>query len=147
MPVPVTDYISTTDPSDTFATHDSLLGKGGYREVSTLVERNNITTERQRIGMLCYVGETGKVYLLVEDTPSSVWIEFAGGGGGADLNYMFAQSTPSSTWIIQHNLGKHPSVTVVASDTSTVIGDIHYDDLYNLTLTFSAPFSGTAYLN
>lgn len=146
MPVPITDYISTTDPLDTFPTHDSLLGKGGYREVATLVELYNITAQRRRVGMLAYVLEDGKVYLLAEAT-TPVWVEFAGGGGGSDLNYVHDQTMASNTWVIPHNLGKHPSVTVLDSAGTYVIGDIQYDNLYTLTLHFSAAMSGKAYLN
>ena len=33
----------------------------------------------------------------------------------ADLNYVHYQDSPQDTWIIQHNLDKYPSVTVVNS--------------------------------
>jgi len=66
---------------------------------------------------------------------------------GLDKNFVFTQSTPATTWTIQHGLNKYCSVTVVDSAKQVVIGDITYDDLNQLTITFTAAFSGQAYLN
>ena len=84
MPVPVTDYISTTAPSDTFATHDSLLGKGGYREVVNHAARDAITTERRRVGMMVYTQNDGSTWQLGGDL--TTWTSFSGGGGGGTSN-------------------------------------------------------------
>ncbi len=62
-------------------------------------------------------------------------------------NFVFTQSVPSDTWIIQHNLEKFCSVTVVDSSRQVCVGDITYDSLNQCTITFSAGFSGQAYLN
>lgn len=61
--------------------------------------------------------------------------------------FEYAQMTASSTWVIEHNLGKHPSVTVIDSGGDEVEGHLVYDSDDQLTLIFSAAFSGTAYLN
>lgn len=71
----------------------------------------------------------------------------AGATGSGDLNFIYAQAIPSATWVIVHNLGKHPSVTVVDSAGTWVIGDVHYDSINQCTLTFVGGFSGFAYLN
>jgi len=52
-----------------------------------------------------------------------------------------------SEWTITHNLGKFPSVTVVDSANSVVVGDVDYTNSNILTITFSAAFSGCAFLN
>lgn len=67
--------------------------------------------------------------------------------GGADKTFSFVQGVPASTWNVTHNLNKFPSVTVVDSSNSVVIGDVNYIDSNNLTLTFSGAFSGRAELN
>lgn len=64
-----------------------------------------------------------------------------------DKDFVFIKSTPDSVWEITHNLDKYPSVTVVDSAGSVVIGDITYTSKSALTVTFSAAFSGKAYLN
>lgn len=69
------------------------------------------------------------------------------GAPGVDTNYVHYQMAPSAVWAIAHNLGKHPAVSVVDSSETQVFGQIGYVDANNLTVTFSAPFSGRAYLN
>lgn len=60
---------------------------------------------------------------------------------------IFTQASPSSTWIIVHNMNGHPNVLVVDSGGTLQIGQITYDSLDQVTVSFSAPFSGKAYLN
>ena len=64
-----------------------------------------------------------------------------------DKHFVFIKSTPDSVWDITHDLDKYPSVTIVDSAGSVVIGDITYTSKSTLTVTFSAAFSGKAYLN
>jgi hypothetical protein len=64
-----------------------------------------------------------------------------------DAYFIFEQMLPSGYWIVTHNLGKNPSVTVVDSAGTVVIGEIQYISNNELTLTFSGEFSGKAYLN
>lgn len=74
--------------------------------------------------------------------------KFVGGGSSAsDLSYHYTQSVPSANWTIAHGLGKNPSVSVVDSGGNMVFGDISYIDSNNLTVSFSVPFAGVAYLN
>jgi len=61
--------------------------------------------------------------------------------------YFHDQGVPSQVWTVQHNLNKRPSVTVVDSAGSDVIGKISYINDNELTITFNASFSGSAYLN
>jgi hypothetical protein len=61
--------------------------------------------------------------------------------------FTYTQSAPATVWTINHNLGYRPQVTVVDSANSVVEGDRVYTDANNLVLTFSAPFSGVAYLS
>lgn len=61
--------------------------------------------------------------------------------------YIHTQSAPASVWNIAHNLGKYPSVTIVDTANSEVEGDVEYVDSNNITLRFTASFSGKAYIN
>lgn len=56
------------------------------------------------------------------------------------------QGMASSVWSITHDLGGRPSVTVVDSAGTVVIGEIGYNSDTEVTITFTAPFSGAAYL-
>lgn len=64
-----------------------------------------------------------------------------------DKQYKHNQTTTAATWTINHNLEKFPSVTVVDSSGRKVLGEIQYPDDNTVILTFSAAFSGSAYLN
>ena len=66
--------------------------------------------------------------------------------GNGDLSLVFTQSTPSTSWVIVHNLGKYP-VVVVDDGTTVIIGDINYENMNQLTINFTTPFSGRAFLN
>lgn len=57
------------------------------------------------------------------------------------------QQIPLAVWVLQHNLGKFPSVTTVDSSGEEVIGSVKHDDANQVTITFSAAFSGSAFFN
>lgn len=64
-----------------------------------------------------------------------------------DKNYLYFQDVASDLWEIKHNLDKFPSVTVIDSAGSEVIGEVEYIDLNNLKIKFAGSFSGKATLN
>tara|TARA_R110001606_G_scaffold139181_1_gene277606 strand:- start:98 stop:469 length:372 start_codon:yes stop_codon:yes gene_type:complete len=68
-------------------------------------------------------------------------------GKETDKNYAHTQSALASVWVVTHNLAKHPSVSVVDSAGTVVIGVVDYDSINQVTLTFKATFSGKAYFN
>lgn len=68
-------------------------------------------------------------------------------GEGTDANYVYPQIAPSMVWTITHNLGKYPSVMIVDSGGTTVLGDIEYLSINQIRITFTTAFSGSAYLN
>jgi len=61
--------------------------------------------------------------------------------------FTFNQINASTTWVINHNLSKFPSITVIDTAGTVVTGEYTYTDNNNVTLTFSAGFAGKAYLN
>ena len=63
------------------------------------------------------------------------------------VSYQHIQGTTSSSWVITHNLGFCPNIVVKDSAGSVVEGEIEYDSLNQVTLTFQAAFSGMAYLS
>jgi len=65
---------------------------------------------------------------------------------GATLRHVHTQASASSTWTINHTLGGYPSVTVVDSALTTVIGEVLYVSTSQVVVEFTAPFSGFAYL-
>ncbi len=64
-----------------------------------------------------------------------------------DKHIVFTQASPSATWSVNHSLNKFPSVTVVDSAGTQVVGDVQHIDSNNITITFINQFSGKAYIN
>ena len=73
--------------------------------------------------------------------------EFTNPASEGNKTFVFVQATPSTDWSIQHNMNKFPSVAVVNNNNILMYGDTTYVDENNLTINFSAGFSGKAYLN
>lgn len=67
--------------------------------------------------------------------------------GVSGASFVHEQQVPAEEWPITHNLGRFPSVTVVDSAGSVVIGEVQYLTSESVKLVFSVPFSGKAYLN
>ena len=65
----------------------------------------------------------------------------------ADKHFEFTQGTPSTQWDIVHNLDKFPSISVVDTAGTTVIGSYEYVTNNRVILNFSEPFAGRAFLN
>lgn len=63
------------------------------------------------------------------------------------VSYDHTQGSASDTWVINHNLGFKPNVTVVDSAGTIYEGEITYTNTNSLTVSFSAAFSGKAYLS
>lgn len=64
-----------------------------------------------------------------------------------DKHFAYEWRIPMAEVSIAHNLGKRPSVTVIDTAGNELLGNIEYEDENNLTIIFSAPVRGTAYLN
>lgn len=67
--------------------------------------------------------------------------------GSGDLTHDHFQATASASWVINHGLQKYPSVVVIDSALDECEGAISYDSINQITINFSAAFSGHAYLN
>ena len=70
-----------------------------------------------------------------------------------DITFAHHQNTASASWVINHNLGKFPSVSIKFSSSDSVytnvgaFAGIVYTDENNLTINLAAAESGYAYLN
>lgn len=97
-------------------------------------------------------GQDGDIYI---DTDTGYYYGPKTGGewsgvpffiAGATGRHTHTQSSASATWNITHALGGRPSVTVVDSSGTVVIGEVAYNSNTSVTIRFTAPFSGYAYL-
>ena len=81
-----------------------------------------------------------------QDAPNLVVVRSTSSSSVTTRRYIHTQQIASDEWVINHTLGGHPSVTIVDSANTYVIGEVQYDSTTQITLLFSAPFSGYAYL-
>lgn len=63
--IPVTGFIGPTDSNDTYAVTDALYGIDGLRSVTGVTQRNLISTERRREGMLVYTQNDNNFWQLL----------------------------------------------------------------------------------
>lgn len=87
----INDTIYPSSTEESFPTHDALYGKGGYRSVSTLEERNAIPSERLTLGCEVRVmndtdnGGESTVYYVSSMSPSVVWKKLNNGASKEDV--------------------------------------------------------------
>jgi len=84
--------------------------------------------------------------IVSQDAPNQVLISLQGAAGSNTRRHVHDQSAASTNWVITHSLGGKPSVTIVDSADTHVVGDVTYNSTSQITVSFSAAFSGKAYL-
>lgn len=89
--------------------------------------------------------DTANQVIVNQDSPNQVVVRLAASGGNTRRS-VFNQEVASETWVITHSLGGKPSVTIVDSADTHVFGEVQYNSNTQVTVTFSAAFSGKAYL-
>jgi hypothetical protein len=67
-------------------------------------------------------------------------------GNPATVFYTHTQGTPSAVWTIDHNLGGNPTAVVIDSAGTQCEGTFSYPTLNQMVITFTAAFSGVAYV-
>lgn len=101
-------------------------------------------------------GNSGSVIQILQPAPGDVVEDIiyipgfgasSGGGSSQAVSYVHNQGSASNTWTITHNLNFYPNVTIQDSGGTIVEGEIAYTTRNTLTATFSAAFSGKAYLS
>lgn len=89
--------------------------------------------------------DTPNQVIISEETPNLVIVR-ASASSGNTRRFVHAQPTASNEWTITHTLGGFPSVTVVDTSKTQVIGEVIYESTTQIKVEFTAPFSGFAYL-
>ena len=124
----------------------TIIGGGTFKAGFT-------TNQTQLNGNMGVVNATSDNYNDLSNKPSINGVVLVGNKTGEELGiiydktFVYNQVTSSDVWEIEHNLDKYPSVTVVDSGGSVVVGEIVYIDKNNVRITFTSAFSGKAYLN
>ena len=123
-----------------------IPGQGGARGAQG-VQGIQGTTGSQGTGVSLQTVENliaGAALDTTDDLPEGVTNKYFTVGRVA---YIHTQGVASDTWTINHNLNFYPNLTVQDSGGTIYEGEITYTNTVSLTVTFSAAFSGKAYLS
>ena len=95
---------------------------------------------------LTYISGSGFLQKNKDYLISLLTYDVAGQTG--DKNFLFTQNNPLATWVVNHNLDEYPSASVVTGVNDELIyGNVTYQSTNKLTITFSSPVSGKAFIN
>lgn len=67
-------------------------------------------------------------------------------GPPVEIFYVHVQGVPSAVWTINHNLNGQPTAVVLDSAGTQCEGTFSYPSNNQMVITFTAAFSGTAYV-
>jgi len=102
------------DTTDSHASHEARYGKGGYRSVASVAERDGIPALRREAGMLVYVQATGNVWKLGDDL--ATWTEFSSGASTwSELSGKPTTFTPSAHTHTSADITDFTSAVVAAA--------------------------------
>lgn len=83
--IPYSGTLGTTDTTDKYPTHMSILGLGGHHQYTTIEDRDNIPIERRQAGMwVTITSPEHKTYELEDDLIT--WTERTFGGTTGEIN-------------------------------------------------------------
>lgn len=113
-----------------------------YDEVEAEIERTDVNYVTVRTTTVPGINE-----YIVLIAAAGEGIPGPPGPAGGDVTYVHTQTVLSNNWVINHNLGKYPSVSVVDSGNTEIIPDVRYTSLNQVSVIFGSATSGKAYLN
>lgn len=73
--------------------------------------------------------------------------EAAAEGLVSDKTFVYEQGVASDTWVIEHNMGKYPSVSLVDSAGTQFDADVEYNSENICTVRMNGATTGKAFLN
>lgn len=146
VPIAVNDVVLITTPEGT--THPSGCGcgscSGGGGAVTGAQGTQGVRGPQGTTGLQGPAGIGGAAVDNTDDVPEGTTNKYFTVGR---VSFEHIQGVASATWTIVHNLKFYPNVTVQDSAGNIVEGEIAYTNSDSLVITFSAAFSGTAYLS
>jgi hypothetical protein len=92
------------------------------------------------------VTDERNIVTVEQEAPNNVVIRSTSASAATTRRYVHTQGVASTTWVITHSLGGRPSVTIVDSAGTVVIGEVQYSSNTQISVYFSSAFSGYAYL-
>jgi hypothetical protein len=138
MPISViSEFVPSS--SGNFPVVDVGNVRGAYWSVPTIDDRDKISVNNRKIGMLVHVQETDRDYRLVGGLSNSNWLVSTSNA------YYATGIVNSSSWTIHHDLGYNPNVTIINSDGELVFGRINYLTSTSLQILFNQNVTGSGY--
>ena len=137
-----TNVASTIVPfttEDLYATHDSLYGKGGYKEVATEQERDAIPETRLKEGTKVYVQSTKQEYRWVNNKWEQ--IIYASDGTGTPISSLDDIQdvdilSVTANQVLMYDGDKWTNKTIETSDGNTVVPIINnLDDISDVNIS------------
>jgi hypothetical protein len=98
------------------------------------------------------IGQDGDIYIDDDNgyfygpKASGTWPGTSFYSPAGTQRYVHTQTSASTTWTITHTLGGRPSVTIVDSAGTVVVGEVGYNSDTTVVVSFTSAFSGFAYL-
>lgn len=149
--------IITNGAADEYSTHYDSLGYAGLRVVADTIERNAITTQRRKIGMVASCVSDATFYQLQGGIANSNWQKLSISGGGNDHNWFNIKQRGADTTgatdasaLIQSAVNAGYKVfyvpkgkylinsTIQLKDSVTIIGDGGKNSLFLLSSNITA---------
>lgn len=132
MAVRIGDNIAPTSDLDSYATHFEEYGQGSFRTVADLTERDAISVQRRKIGMLVRVLSESKFYALIGGITNAHWVEEGFGGSDVtklpDLTDVDDALTYDSGFVFQAD-GSQYTGKILSHLILDDIGGLTHDDL------------------
>lgn len=129
----INDVVRITIPQNDYSNMYILPSGGSDGDIITAEEvQNNLD------------GHTNTTSVHTSQTEKDTWNSAV---LNSHSNYTHFQIVSAFTWTVTHNLNRFPSVTIIDSAGSVVLGEVKHISENQIELNFNAPFSGKAYLN
>lgn len=140
--VRITGTLTPTDTDDTFAVTSEEYHRGGYRSVDTQSERDEITLDRRKLGMLVYVTSDNITFTLTGGITNADWTVWLGTQATSCRKYSQMLGDGINTqFSVVHELHSYDVVTQVRRVASmrVVIVDIEYSTADSVLIKFANP--------
>lgn len=143
-PVDIRDSVSISDTNlSPIRSNTGARGPAGPRGPGTLIGEGLPDSTDGFDGDIYIDSDDGSFYGPKQD---GSWPEEPAYILSQTRREVYTQGSASAVWTITHALGGRPAVTVVDSAGTVVIGEVSYNSDSEVTITFTSPFSGAAYL-
>ena len=120
----IADKIVPTDSQDTFPTHDEEYGFGGFRTVLNIPQRDLISMDRRKEGMLVFCLSDRSLYQLIGGIQNTHWIKFNNGYAEIKRVPFFSKSE-----VTIENIANHPIVAIYIEQPAfkpILFGEYHF---------------------